>query len=230
MPPLLHLLVAYTQAAAAFAPLPFGERAPRECVVAFTRPVKDVTAGYGKMAYQATAPGWKAEVTGGRLRLRGDHEMGDQRLFITAQKALGRKAWPDALEVKVKLGGTGEGSGLWHVGVSVGSVKVLFHPGHDGGALRAETVHDHKEFFANEDMGLTPAPDVMHDLTLKVRRAGPNYRFEVELVDGKSRKAYRKTFQVAAKQVGEFGRVGLERSGFRGGDALFESLSIRPLK
>jgi hypothetical protein len=206
-----------------FAPAP----EPKAFLAHFARAAKDATTGYDRFAYEATRAGWKAEVSGGRLRLLGDHEEGDQRLFITAQKALGKLKWPDALEVTARLGGTAKDNVAWHVGVSISAVKVLFHPNYPGGAFRAETVDTHEEFFANEDMGFTPAAEVIHQLTIKVKRTERVCRFEVELEAAKGGGIYRKTFEVSNKQVGSFDRIGLERSGRNGGDALFESLSIR---
>src|SRR6185437_6855263 len=147
----------------------------------FDKEAKDATRGYGSFAYETSTAGWKAEVRGGRLRLSGDHPEGDQRLFITAQKALGTPRWPDSLEVTARLGGADGDCGAWHVGVSVGAVKVIFHPGYGGGAFRVETVDKREEFLGNQDLGFTPATDVMYPLTIKVRRTKSGYRFDAEL-------------------------------------------------
>jgi hypothetical protein len=209
-----------------FAPAP----APKGFRATFTKAAKDATTGYGPFAYEATRPGWKAEVSEGRLRLLGDHGAGDQRLFVTARKALGMPKWPGSFEVMVKLGGTGKNNDDWNVGVSIGAVKVLFHPAHPGGAFRAETVDAREKFLTNQDMGFTPAAGVMHQLTVRVRRAERTCRFEVELADANGAGTYRKALEISSEHVGSFDRISLERSGRRGGDALFESLSIEPGK
>jgi hypothetical protein len=196
----------------------------------FAVEAKDITTGYRSFVYEATVPGCKGDVGGGRLHLRGDHEEGDQRLAITARKVTGKARWPDALDVAVKLGGTANDNVAWHVGVSVGRVKVLFHPAYSTGAFRAEAVDTHEEFFGNQDMGFTPAADVLHQMTIRVRRTDRGYRFEVTVADAKGGGTYRKAFEVSGEQMGRFDRIGLERSGRRGGDALFESLSIKPGK
>jgi hypothetical protein len=212
-----------------FAPVPKG--APKAFVEKFTKPTKDATQGYGAFVYEASDPKWKAEVSEDRLRLSGDHGEGDQRLFITAQKVIGKPKWPDSLEVAADLGGTDAGSGAWHVGLSVGQVKILFHPDYDGGSFRAETVDTHKPFFANENLGFTPAAGLMHELTVKVSRGEKVCRFEVKVVNGgKDGGTFSKSFEVPNDQLGEFDRIGLERSGREGGDALFGSVSIRPGK
>jgi hypothetical protein len=111
--------------------------------------------------------------------------------------------------------------------VSVGAVKVLFHPDAEGGAFRAETVDTHKPFFGNEDLGFTPAAGVMHVLTVKINRGEKVCRFDVRLVNGgKGGEAFTKSFEVPNEQLGEFDRIGQERSGRTGGDSLFESVSI----
>jgi hypothetical protein len=222
---LLFTILPFIFAALAFAPV---DPRPKAFVERFTVAAKDVTKGYRSFLYEATIDGCKAEVTGGRLVLRGDHGEGDQRLVVTPQKVTGKVLWPDSLEIAVKLGGTDNENIAWHVGVSVGRVKVLFHPNHTGGAFRAETVDTHEYFFGNEDMGFTPAADVMHEMTIRVDRMDRRYRFEVTLVEGKSGGKYRKTFEVSDDQMGRFDRISLERSGRRGGNALFESLSIKP--
>jgi hypothetical protein len=164
------------------------------------------------------------------LVLLGDHDEADQRLVITAQKAIGEPLWPGSLEIAVKLGGTDNDNIAWHVGVSVGRVKVLFHPNFPSGAFRAESVDSHEYFFGNEDRGFTPAADVMHEMTIRVVRTDRGYRFEVTVEDGKGGGKHRKVFAVSEEQMCRFDRIGLERSGRRGGNALFESLSIKPGK
>jgi len=220
--------------ATAFAPAPLQRREPRGVFVErFTEPAEDVTKGYRSFGYETTLRGCKADVSGGRLLLRGDHvQEGDQRLVVTASRVTGKASWPDSLEVTARLGGTAKGSGAWHVGVSIGRVKILFHPDYQGGAFRAETVDTHEEFFGNQDVGFTPAAGVAHLMTVRVRRTGSGYRFDVTLEEagGGSGGKHRKAFEVSDKQMGRFDRVGLERSGRRGGDALFESLTIRPGK
>lgn len=216
-------------AARSFPPTPPARKAA-SFTESFAGASKDVTRGYRSFVYQSTLTGCKAEARGGRLILRGDHDEGDQRLAVTARKALGTDLWPDVLEVSVKLGGTAQEDGAWHVGVSVGRIKVLFHPAYEGGAFRFEDVDKHTEYIGNESMGFTPAADALHPMTVKVRQVGQRFRFDVTVTDAKGGGKFTKSFTATAKQVGNYDRVGLERSGRRGGDALFEALTIRPGK
>jgi hypothetical protein len=218
-------LLSFIIGALAFAPV---EPRPKVFVERFTVSANDITKGYRSFLYEASIEGCKAEVTAGRLVLQGDHQEADQRLVVTSQKALGKALWPDPLDIVVKLGGTDNDNVAWHVGVSVGRVKVLFHPNFSSGAFRAEAVDTHECFFNNEEMGFTPAAEVMHEMTIHVVRTDSRYRFEVTVVNGKGGGKHQKVFEVSEKQMGHFDRVGLERSGRRGGNALFESLSIKP--
>ena len=76
-------------------------------------------------------------------------------------------------------------------------------------------------------MGFTPATGVMHEIVIKVARTGAGADFEVNVVDGKGGKIHRKEFKASAEQHGAFDRIGLERSGRTGADALFDSVAIR---
>jgi HEAT repeat protein len=193
----------------------------------FDTPAADVTKGYHSFQYEATAPDWKAEVRDGKLVLHGDHDEGDQRLYITARKVTGYPRWPAHLHISTKLGGTDQAAGAWHVGVLVGRVKVLFHPGFSGGAFRVELLDTHQQIVGNDDMRFTPAPGLTHPMTILVRRQGQGYRFDVAVGNAAAKGGYRKSFEVTAEQLGRYDRLGLERSGRRGGDALFESVLIK---
>lgn len=197
-------------------------------VEGFTAPAADATRGYRSFGYETTVPGCKAEVKKGRLVLWGDHGDADQRLFLTARKAIGKARWPAAVDVSVKVGGTALDNVAWHVGVSVGRVKVLFHPGLADGCLRAELTDTHEHLFENEDMGFTPVAGAMHRMTIRVRQRDRGYRFDVTVTEGRGGDKYHKVFDATIEQVGRYDRIGLERSGRHGGNALFESLSIRP--
>jgi hypothetical protein len=192
----------------------------------FSRPAKSLAKGYGDFLYEADNGGG-ASVVDGRLLLHGDNDEGDQRLFITSQRMIGRRQWPRSLQVRAKLGGK-EGNNVgWHVGVSIGRVKVLFHPGFRGGAFRAETTDTHEPLFPNEDLGFTPATGAMHEMRLQVNKTPRGARFQVTVHDGNSETQFNRTFTATNAQLGAFNRIGLERSGRRGAAAMFDSLSIQ---
>lgn len=183
---------------------------------------------YGTLfSYEADSDS-KAQVSGGMLRIAGDSRESDQRLFVTSRKMIGRQQWPRKVEVIAKLGAEAAGSGNYHVGVSIGRMKVLFHPNYSGGALRAETIDTHKEVFQNETMGFTPAAGVVHQLQIKVEKTADGAKFDVTVIEGKGGAGrHQKTFHVTNEQLGDYDRIGLERSGRKGGAALFDSVFIR---
>ncbi len=115
----------------------------------FARDAKSLADGYGRFLYEADNNG-RASVVDGQLLIDGDNPEGDQRVYITSQRMIGRTEWPRTIEVRAKLGGKAGNNFGWHMGLSVGRVKVLFHPGLGGGGFRAETTDEHDYFFGNE--------------------------------------------------------------------------------
>jgi len=193
---------------------------------AFLANQPSVAKGYGRFLYESDNQG-DAKAVDGKLRIDGDNDEGDQRLYLTSQRMIGRDRWPDKLEVRARLGAEEGNNYGWHVGVSVGQVKVLFHPGESMGYFRAETTDEHDYIFSNEDLNFSPATGVMHEMILQVEKTQSGATFKVTVNDGKSDKSYQRKFTVSEEQLGDFNRIGLERSGRRGGDAVFESLSVR---
>lgn len=192
----------------------------------FARSQATLKDGYGRFSYTADNGG-RAKVADGVLRIRGGGAEGDQRLLITSQRMLGRDRWPDRLVVATNLAGEHGNNYGWHLGVSVGRIKVLFHPGVDEGAFRAETTDDHQALFSNENMGFDVATGKMYKMTLRVVRTDQGADFEATFEDEKGGHSYRRRFRVTHEQLGEFNRIGLERSGRTGADALFDSVAIR---
>jgi hypothetical protein len=186
-------------------------------------PIREV---YNWFTYAADNQG-KASVKDGILHLQGDQAEGDQRLMTTSQKLMGRPTWPDKLEVIVRLAGANGNNFGWHPGVSVGNIKVLFHPGVEGGAFRAETVEDHDYLFNNTDMGFEIQTDTMYDMSIHVTRRLGGADFKVTVREPKTGNQFEKSFEVTDNQLGRYDRIGLERSGRTGGDALFDSLTVQ---
>lgn len=188
--------------------------------------------GYGRFLYAADNGG-AAKVVDGKLRISGDGPEGDQRLYITSERMMGGDRWPDDLEVRARLGGEEGNNFGWHVGVSVGQVKVLFHPGVGNGAFRAETTDEHDYIFDNEELPFAPRTGVMHEMLLRVSKTKSGAEFQVTLRDGHDGdgavggKPFQRTFTVTDEQLGDYNRIGLERSGRTGADAVFDAISIR---
>lgn len=193
----------------------------------FARAVPSIAKSYGRFRYESTIPA-KASVVDGVLRLDGDHAEADQRLFIEAKELVGRPELPRPFFVQAELTGEAAGSGAYHVGVSVGRIKVLFHPNYSGGAFRVETTDEHRYLITNQNMGFTPAAGVMHKMTLRVAKGiNGQVKFEAAVTDGSNpRHKYVNRFELESDEVGRLDRIGLERSGRTGGAGLFGSVLV----
>jgi len=196
----------------------------------FADEAASVTGAYHQFHYEATVKA-KAEVRGGILRLESSVEEADHRLFVTSRELLGQPTFPRRFLVKARLGGEAAMPGAWHVGVSIGKAKFLFHPGVDGGAFRIETVDEHRYLLQSPPMPFLPAADVLHDMTLDVTRNDDgSVRCQVTIRDGgKSGREFTTSITLNKTDVGEIERIGLERSGRAGGAALFGPITIQAL-
>ncbi len=102
--------------------------------------------------------------------------------------------FPDRFSVRARLAAEGNNNFGWHLGISIGKVKTLFHPGVDGGAFRIETIPEHLAIVNNQEMGFTPQTDTMHDMTIEFQRKGQEAILDITIVDCKnSRIATRKS-------------------------------------
>ena len=102
----------------------------------------DLEASYRDFIFDAS-PGLKGEVAEGTLKISGKGPIeGDQRMILSAGKICGRKLFPARFRIEVMLGGTRGGESAYHIGVSIGKVRALFHPGHATGGFRFENIDD----------------------------------------------------------------------------------------
>ncbi|MGB1123850.1 MAG: HEAT repeat domain-containing protein [Phycisphaeraceae bacterium] len=182
--------------------------------------------GYGQFEYESTNQG-KASVTDGKLRIDGASKEGDQRLFITSQRMIGSDRWSDVVEVSAKLGGEKGGNYGWHMGVSVGKIKVLYHPGESKGYFRVEQTDTHEYITSNEDLTFAPVTGVMQEMVVRVQKTASGAEVDITVRDEDGKRPFNKRLTVTDQQLGEYNRIGLERSGRTGGGALFDLVSIR---
>jgi len=193
----------------------------------FGTPAADCRQGYRLMRYQGPADAGLAEVRDGRLILSGVRNGDlDQRLILHAADWPGTPNLPRHLTLRAVLGGTDGGIGTWHIAVSIGNVKTLFHPGFRGGGFRHEEIGTRAFITKNTDMGFTPPTDQPLDLTLQLSRDSPRSFALKTLILTRDGKRFENTALIAEERFGELNSIGLERSGREGGNAFFEQFSI----
>ncbi len=191
----------------------------------FDQDADSLGEGYRRFRFKAEK-GMKASVSGGILRMAGNHPNdGDQRLLLDAERVTGREVFPDAFQIEARLGGNPGGEGAYHVGVSVGNVRVLFHPGYPSGGFRIERVDNHRPLIANTAMGFDPPAGKLLRLHLDVQRR-PSGDVEIQAVLSNGGPTFRKSVVLAAGEIGKLDHIGLDRSGRTGGDGLFDDFVL----
>jgi hypothetical protein len=176
------------------------------------------------------SPGLSGKVGDGKLRFSGRGPIdGDQRLILPAKEITGKEVFPDRFRIEVMLGGTAGGQGSYHLGVSLGKVRALFHPGYAQGAFRFEHIDTHKALMENANMGFTPATDSLAIMALDVKRLpGGDVELQVTVIPGGKAdgRKYTVVRKFAAADIGKLDFISLDRSGRTGGDALFDNLVV----
>lgn len=193
----------------------------------FAREADPLGNPYGAFHLQSDA-GMRARVKGGCLKFSGDHDgEGDQALILQAS-ALGSKTLPKKFRISCLMGGdSGKGAGAWHAGVSVGQVRILYHPGMKGGAFRFETTDRKRALCENKSMGFDPDTTTMQRIEIAVSANNTGdvvLDVRVASLDGKQ--VFRKKETVDAEAIGAIDRVGLWRSGRKGANALFDDFVL----
>jgi hypothetical protein len=194
----------------------------------FSRKIASIEDRYGKLRYETTVNDARASASDGIVRLHGDHDEGDQRLFITARDVLGQDQFTSPFVVTAEIGGEALGAGTYHVGISVGNLRILFHPGYRQGGFRIERVDNHRYVMTNQNMPFTPVADVLHKMRISVTpQKDQTVLLKATVVNGEnSNEKYLTTFVAAHDDIGEITRVAIARSGRVGGAALFGSFEI----
>ncbi|MCR9119273.1 MAG: hypothetical protein NXI22_20265 [bacterium] len=193
----------------------------------FDTPAESFTDSYRAFSFEGPKDTFGV-VNGGSLELHSRGVDVDQRLAVTPSVLTGEPLMPPAFTVHTKMGGSADGSGVYHVGVSIGKVKVLFHPGYTGGGFRVEHVDTHQSILPNTSMGFNPGDRQVYDTTIQVRdRGGDSIEFRVKIRDhGKGGRTFERVSEVSRAVCGPIDRIGLERSGRAGGPAIFSELQI----
>lgn len=191
----------------------------------FNKDADSVSTGYRSLKFK-TGVGAGGSVKEGMARLKGDHNgNGDQQLLLHAKDLTGKEEFPESFRIESKIGGGGEGSGSYHVGISIGDVRALFHPVYEDGAFRFEQVSNNKHIVTNTEMGFTPPADKLLLMSMDVRRR-PDKDVEISVIITHEKKSFRSSTTVKAGVIGKLDRIGLDRSGRTGGDALFDDFIL----
>ena len=192
----------------------------------FSQDAESIVDGYGELEYTEDNGG-PAKVVDGKLVIDGNNREGDQHLFITSQQLIDENQWTRKVEVRSMLGSRAAGnSGAWHLGIYVGNVKALFHPGVMGGAFRIETVDGHKALLGNTSMQFDPTDGALYEMAMSVVKTESGAFIKVTVRDPGSDSTFVQKLKVSNEDLGEFNRIGLIRSGRTGADAVFDSLNI----
>ncbi|MGC6567983.1 MAG: hypothetical protein ACON38_20515 [Akkermansiaceae bacterium] len=158
---------------------------------------------------------------------------GDQRLVLKSEDWPGAETFGAEFEVSAKLGAdSSQGIGAWHLGISIGNVKVLYHPGLSGGSFRFERLSDNRYLSGMTSMGFDPKPEVMQWMSVKVSHLADE-RVLLKVVveeggDGNGRFEIEKI--VSKEDIGDLSEVSLVRSGRTGSSALFQDFEIKLLE
>lgn len=206
-----------------------GEDAAVQLVFAewFERKAERLEKRYGRFEFHADR-GMAGMVTGGRLRFVGDRGGdGDQYLVLTAD-AVGLERLPEHFRVSCMMGGDSkDGAGGWHTGVSVGQVRVLYHPGMNGGSFRIETTGGKTAVRGNTSMGFEPDTKSLERMEIGVRilKTG-DVELDVLVGSGDGKHVFRDKTVVDADVIGAVDRIGLWRSGRTGSDAVFDDFVL----
>lgn len=192
----------------------------------FGTDTKHCDAGYRSFIFDA-ADRHSAWVDKGQLRLLGRrHGEVDQQMVLKSKAWPNSDKLPDRFSITARVGGESAGRGLWHVGISIGRVKALFHPGYAGGAFRFEQVGTLEKYVGNKDMGFTPKNGELYPMTILVERRKNDIIKITATIDPDDHPAFQESVELNIDQFGSFDQISLDRSGNPGGDAIFDDLMI----
>lgn len=191
----------------------------------FNKDAASVSDGYQRLKFKTNVT-VAGSVKNGMVSLEGKHDLnGDQQLLLHAKDLTGKEQFPDSFCIESKIGGGSEGTGAFHVGISVGNVRALFHPGYQNGAFRIEQVSNNLVILGNTDMNFTPPADKLLLMSMDIKRLA-NKDVEISVKITNNKETFRTSQIVKADTIGKLDRIGLDRSGRGGGDAIFDDFIV----
>lgn len=169
------------------------------------------------------------KVEGTRLIFAGKAgQDGDQRLVLKSKTWPGEIEFGDRFRVSVILGGEDISSGAWHMGITIGRIRTLFHPGMQGGSFRFERIDNRKHLSGTKGVGFEPLGDSRQRMSIDVTKMlDGDVRLDVLLEKlGEGGRTFQSSITVDAEDIGDLSEVSLDRSGRSGGKAYFRDFMI----
>lgn len=188
----------------------------------------DLKEGFRQFRFENSS-GRPGKVEGARLIFAGKAgQNGDQRLILESKTWPGEINFGDHFRVSVILGGEDVSPGAWHMGVTIGRIRTLFHPGMQSGSFRFERIDNHRYLSGTKGVGFEPLGDRRQRMSIDVTKMlDGNVRLDVLLEKlGEGGRTFQSSTTVDAEDIGDLSEVSLDRSGRSGGKAYFRDFMI----
>lgn len=170
----------------------------------------------------------KPFIENGQLVIPGNRQGdADQRMILHASTWPAAKELPKQISVSCLVGSTGERAGTYHLGITIGKIKTLIHPGYRGGGFRFEQIGTHMKFTENINMGYTPAPNKLHCIKVTAQHM-KNSKVQLKaVVSSPNNKPFETSIELDQEDTGEFNQISLDRSGRSGGNVYFDDFRVQ---
>lgn len=192
----------------------------------FSQPVNGTVQqldGYGMLSYR----GDRTSISNNALQLDAIGSETELVYFDPAQ-TVGIVTLPDSFTITSGITGDFTTPGSRSVALVVGPINFLFHPGHSGGAFRVENPTENRTYVSNQNVGFTPASEVLHTLRVDVQKVGTDFQFDVTLTDGaNSANVFTHQVTISESEVGLLDRFGYaSRGSSSSGTGTFDDLRL----